>query len=729
MAHTATRRYDVVAAARKFTTNGHSNGTGKRPSSDEIFGEDTFSIDIMRQKLPKDVFNALMATIELGKPVDPKIADIVAVAMKDWAIEHGATHFTHWFQPLTGSTAEKHDSFITPNSGGGAIARFSGKELIQGEPDASSFPSGGIRATFEARGYTAWDVTSPAFIMKNPKGATLCIPTAFASWTGEALDHKIPLLRSMEAVNKSALRALKLFGVKATKVYSTVGAEQEYFLIDEDFAYNRPDLLLSGRTLFGAKPPRGQELEDHYFGSIPDRVLSYMTDVEEQLYRLGVPVKTRHNEVAPGQFEIAPIFENTNVAADHQQLTMQVLRTVARSYGMYCILHEKPFAGVNGSGKHTNWSLSTDTGMNLLEPGDTPHDNMQFLFFCAAVIKAVDKHQDLLRVSIATAANDHRLGANEAPPAIVSVFLGDQLEKIFAQLEKGKAKKSETKDLLGLGTPVLPPLPLHAGDRNRTSPFAFTGNKFEFRAVGSSQSISFPLVILNTIAAEAIDELSDEVEKHLKAKKTLEAALQEVLQGVAKTHKRIIFGGDGYSDDWKAEAKKRGLYIKNTSLEALEAFHAKKNADLFSKYAVLNEREWFAREEILLDQYFKTINIEGETTASLAQRSILPAASRYVRSLAETLQAMKSVGASSKGLEKSLKEATVLVDGFKDALEKLVAVNADEGGETVHSKAKHMQAKVIPAMAKVREYADKLEKIVPDDLWPLPTYQEMLFVK
>lgn len=729
MAHTATRRYDVVAAARKFTTNGHSNGSGKRPSADEIFGEDTFSIDIMRQKLPKDVFNALMATIELGKPVDPKIADIVAVAMKDWAIEHGATHFTHWFQPLTGSTAEKHDSFITPNSGGGAIARFSGKELIQGEPDASSFPSGGIRATFEARGYTAWDVTSPAFIMKNPKGATLCIPTAFASWTGEALDHKIPLLRSMEAVSKSALRALKLFGVKATKVYSTVGAEQEYFLIDEDFAYNRPDLLLSGRTLFGAKPPRGQELEDHYFGSIPDRVLSYMTDVEEELYKLGVPVKTRHNEVAPGQFEIAPIFENTNVAADHQQLTMQVLRTVARKYGLFCILHEKPFAGVNGSGKHTNWSLSTDTGMNLLEPGDTPHDNMQFLFFCAAVIKAVDKHQDLLRVSIATAANDHRLGANEAPPAIVSVFLGDQLEKIFAQLEKGKAKKSEAKDLLGLGTPVLPPLPLHAGDRNRTSPFAFTGNKFEFRAVGSSQSISFPLVILNTIAAEAIDELSDEVEKHLKAKKTLEAALQEVLQGVAKAHKRIIFGGDGYSDDWKAEAKKRGLYIKNTSLEALEAFHAKKNVALFSKYAVLNEREWFAREEILLDQYFKTINIEGETTASLAQRSILPAASRYVRSLAETLQAMKSVGASSKGLEKSLKEATALLDGFKDALEKLVAVNADEGGETVHSKAKHMQAKVIPAMAKVREYADKLEKIVPDDLWPLPTYQEMLFVK
>jgi glutamine synthetase len=729
MVHTTPRRYDVVAAARKFTTNGHTNGDQKRPAADEIFGEHTFNVDVMRQKLPKDVFNAIMATIHHGKQIDPNLADIVAVAMKDWAVEHGATHFTHWFQPLTGSTAEKHDSFITPNYGGGAIARFSGKELIQGEPDASSFPSGGIRATFEARGYTAWDASSPAFIMKNPKGATLCIPTAFASWTGEALDHKIPLLRSMEAVNAAALRALELFGVHASKVYSTVGAEQEYFLIDEEFAYNRPDLLLTGRTLFGAKPARGQELEDHYFGSIPDRVLAFMTDVEEQLYRLGVPVKTRHNEVAPGQYEIAPIFENTNVAADHQQLTMQILRSTARKYGMYCILHEKPFAGVNGSGKHTNWSLSTDSGMNLLEPGDTPHDNMQFLFFCAAVIKAVDKHQDLLRLSIAGAANDHRLGANEAPPAIISIFLGEQLEKIFLQLEKGKARESKAKGLLGLGTPVLPHLPLHTGDRNRTSPFAFTGNKFEFRAVGSSQSISFPLVVLNTIAAEAIEELSAEVEKRLKAKKSLETALQEVLQDVVKTHKRIIFGGDGYSDEWKAEAKKRGLYIKNTSIEAFEAFHNKKNVALFSKYGVLNEREWFAREEIMLDQYFKTINIEGETTASLAQRIILPAATRYVRSLAETIAGAKSVGASSKGLEKSLKEAVALLDAFKDALDKLVAVNADEGGETVASKAKHMHAKVIPAMAKVREIADKLEKIIPDDLWPLPTYQEMLFVK
>jgi glutamine synthetase len=726
MGTTASRRYEVAAY-----TNGHSNGNGKSADVKVIFGSQTFNTDEMRKRLPKEVYNSIIATIEQGKPIDPKIADIVALAMKEWAVEHGATHFTHWFQPLTGSTAEKHDSFISP-TGGGAIARFSGNELIQGEPDASSFPSGGLRATFEARGYTAWDPSSPAFIMKNPKGATLCIPTAFASWTGEALDHKIPLLRSMEAVSKSTLRALKLFGVHATKVYSTVGAEQEYFLIDEQFAYSRLDLLMTGRTLFGAQPPRGQELEDHYFGSIPDRVLAYMTDVEEQLYKLGVPVKTRHNEVAPAQYEIAPVFENTNVAADHQQLTMQVLRTTARKYGLYCILHEKPFAGVNGSGKHTNWSLSTNTGMNLLEPGETPHDNMSFLFFCAAVIKAVDKHQDLLRLSIATAANDHRLGANEAPPAIVSIFLGDQLEKIFMQLEKGKAKKSESKGLLGLGSPVLPHLPLHSGDRNRTSPFAFTGNKFEFRAVGSSQSISFPLVVLNTITAEAIDEMAAAVEKLMKGKKSLEDALQEVLQDVVKTHKRIIFGGDGYSDDWRAEAKKRGLYMKNTSLDAFEAFHNKKNSALFSKYEVLNEREWFAREEILFDQYFKTLNIEGETTASIAQRNILPAAIRYVKDLASTVESVKDAsvsGVKSVGVESTLKEVCGLVDGFKAALDKLKKVNEELGGDTLHSKAKHMRDKVIPAMNEVRTYADMLEKVLPEDYWTLPTYQEMLFIK
>jgi glutamine synthetase len=733
MAPTATRRYasaytnDYSNGYSNGFTNGHINSAPK--DVEEIFGSLTFNMDEMKKRLPKEAYNAIVATVEQGKAIDASIADIVALAMKEWAVEHGATHFTHWFQPLTGSTAEKHDSFITPNAGGGAIARFSGKELIQGEPDASSFPSGGIRATFEARGYTAWDPSSPAFIMKNPKGATLCIPTAFASWTGEALDHKIPLLRSMEAVSTAALRALKLFGVNASKVYSTVGAEQEYFLILEEFAYSRPDLLLTGRTLFGAKPPRGQELEDHYFGSIPDRVLAYMTDVEEELYKLGVPVKTRHNEVAPAQYEIAPIFENTNVAADHQQLTMQVLRSTARKYGLYCILHEKPFAGVNGSGKHTNWSLSTNTGMNLLEPGDTPHDNMSFLFFCAAVIKAVDKHQDLLRLSIATAANDHRLGANEAPPAIVSIFLGSQLEEIFMQLEKGKAKKSADAGLLGLGSPVLPHLPKHSGDRNRTSPFAFTGNKFEFRAVGSSQSISFPLVVLNTVTAEAIDELAEQIEKLMKTKKSIEDVLQDVLKDVISKHKRIIFGGDGYSDDWKAEAKKRGLYIKNTSLEALEAFHTKKNQTLFAKYKVLNEREWFAREEILFDQYFKTINIEGETTASLAQRVILPSAIRYVKDLASTVNDAKVAGVKASGVAATLKEVSGLVDSFKSATERLVKVNAELGGDSLHSKAKHMRDKVIPAMTDVRKYADELEKVMPEDYWSLPTYQEMLFVK
>lgn len=730
MSKVFSRRYDVGTAARSFS-NGHSfeNGFYSKEPFDEIFGSHTFNLDEMRKRLPKDVYNSLIETIEQGKPIDPSMADIVALAMKEWAVEHGATHFTHWFQPLTGSTAEKHDSFITPNSGGGAIARFSGKELIQGEPDASSFPSGGIRATFEARGYTAWDPSSPAFIMKNPKGATLCIPTAFASWTGEALDHKIPLLRSMEAVNKSAIRALALFNVQATKVYSTVGAEQEYFLIDEEFAYNRPDLLITGRTLFGAKPARGQELEDHYFGSIPDRVLSYMTDVEEQLYRLGVPIKTRHNEVAPGQYEIAPIFENTNIAADHQQLTMQVLRNTARKYGLFCILHEKPFAGVNGSGKHTNWSLSTNTGINLLEPGDTPHDNMQFLFFCAAIIQAVDNHQDLLRLCIATAANDHRLGANEAPPAIISIFLGEQLESIFLQLEKGKAKKSASKGLLGLGTPVIPHLPRHSGDRNRTSPFAFTGNKFEFRAVGSSQSISFPLVILNTIAAEAIDDLSTKIESSLQQKQSLEQALQDVLREVVNKHKKILFGGDGYSDEWRSEAKKRGLYIKNSSLEALQAFHSKKNLVLFSQYSVLNEREWFAREEIMYDQYFKTINIEGESTALIAQKTILPSAIRYAHDLAESALAIQSCGQKPTGILSSLTILNNLLNNFTTALDNLSTINNDQGGATLESKAKHMHNTVIPAMNMVRNFADQLEKIIPDDYWQLPTYQEMLFIK
>ncbi|MDZ7268002.1 MAG: glutamine synthetase III [candidate division KSB1 bacterium] len=695
-----------------------------------IFGEHTFNSEVMRDKLPKETFQSLMATIEKGQPLDPKLADVVALAMKEWAVEHGATHFTHWFQPLTGLTAEKHDSFVTPNVGGGAIARFSGKDLIQGEPDASSFPSGGIRATFEARGYTAWDPTSPAFIMKNHHGATLCIPTAFASWTGEALDHKVPLLRSMEALNQQALRALALFGVKNVhKVYTTVGSEQEYFLIDEEFYYRRPDLVTTGRTLFGAKPPRGQELEDHYFGSIPERVLAFMTDVEYQLYRLGVPVKTRHNEVAPAQYEIAPIFENSNLAADHQQMMMQVMRNTARRYGLVCLLHEKPFAGINGSGKHNNWSMSTDTGINLLDPGETPHDNMQFLFFCAAVIKAVDEYQDLLRASVAHAGNDHRLGANEAPPAIISVFLGEQLEDIFKQIEKGRPEASKSKDLLGLGSPVLPHLPRHAGDRNRTSPFAFTGNKFEFRAVGASQSISFPNTVLNTIVAAAIDEMATAIEKHLHNKMPFEQALHTVLKEVIHNHKRIIFNGDNYTPEWHQEAERRGLWNLRNSLDAFERLHDEKNVKLFEKYRVLNRRELEAREEILFDQYFKTINIEAETTALMAQTMILPAAVRYLHDLSQTAETLKRNGLTPAGVLRTLQEINACTNDFREALDRLLVVNAELGGDTVHSKAYHMRDHVMPAMNEVRAAAARLEKALPDDYWPLPIYSEMLFVK
>src|SRR5919112_5550217 len=509
---TRTRQPNVNAA--QWSANGSALGAPDltQPGAN-VFGANVFSEAVQRQRLPKDIFKRLQGAIETGEGLDGPLADAVAAAMKDWAMEHGATHFTHWFQPLTGLTAEKHDSFYAPQGDGTAIAEFSGKELIQGEPDASSFPTGGIRATFEARGYTAWDPSSPAFILDNPNGTFLCIPTAFVSWTGEALDHKIPLLRSMDALSKSAIKALRLFGdIEAQRVFTTVGPEQEYFLVDERFYFERPDLVTTGRTLFGAKPPKGHELDDHYFGSIPERILAFMLETERELARVGVPVKTRHNEVAPAQYELAPIFENSNVACDHQQITMQVMQNVARRYGLVCLLHEKPFAGVNGSGKHNNWSMGTDTGHNLLEPGDTPHENLQFLFFCAAVIAAVDDHQQLLRASVANAGQDHRLGANEAPPAIISVFLGAELEKIFAAIESGSGDAATPKSELELGASMLPALPKHGGDRNRTSPFAFTGNKFEFRALGSSQSLALPNTVLNTIVAEAIDDLSDALE-------------------------------------------------------------------------------------------------------------------------------------------------------------------------------------------------------------------------
>ena len=695
---------------------------------EEIFGSNTFGLAQMKARLPKTTYHALLATIESGAELDPSLADAVAIAMKEWALEKGATHFTHWFQPLTGATAEKHDSFVTPNVGGGAVAEFSGKDLVQGEPDASSFPSGGLRATFEARGYTAWDPTSPAFIVEIPSGCYLAIPTAFASWTGDALDTKIPLLRSIHALDVQARRALKLFDVEVAHVGATLGPEQEYFLIDEDFYLQRPDLITTGRTLFGAKPPRGQELEDHYFGSIPDRILSCMMEVEKELYKLGVPVKTRHNEVAPGQFEMAPIYENANIAADHQHLLMITLRRIAPKYGLIALLHEKPFAGVNGSGKHLNWSFGT-ASMNLLEPGDNPHDNMQFLFFCYAVLRAVERHQDLLRAAVAYAGNDHRLGANEAPPAIISVFLGDQLTDIYDQIEKiGEAKTSKRGGLMGLGSPVLPKLPKHAGDRNRTSPFAFTGNKFEFRALGGSQSISFAATVLNTIVAESIDELCTELEARA-AKLPLEDALETLIARDIKSVKRIIFNGDGYSPEWHKEAEQRGLLNLRTTLDALPKLSEDKNTKLFEKYGVLTAREVEAREEIAYDQYFKTVNIEGETTAEMAQTMVLPAAVRYLDEVLGAAEKTKALGLKPEGKHKLIGVVNDLVNELVEALDELVRQNAELGGDDVHSKAHHMRDNIIPAMTRVRGVVDRLERVLPDDVWPLPRYREMLFIR
>ncbi|RMH56386.1 MAG: glutamine synthetase type III [Deinococcus-Thermus bacterium] len=712
--------FDVLSAAKNWRFK-----DVRKVSSDiagEVFASDVLDLDELRELVSKPVWKSLQATIEKGVPLDPSIADTIALAMKKWALEKGATHYTHWFQPLTGYTAEKHDSFFVPVSDGKVIASFSGKELIQAEPDASSFPSGGLRATFEARGYTAWDPTSPAFIMRHSNGATLCIPSAFASWTGEALDLKTPLLRSIEALNKSAKRALQLFGVEVSKVFSTVGAEQEYFLIDEEFYFRRPDLVMTGRTLFGAKPPRGQELEDHYFGSIPDRVLSFMTDVENQLYALGIPVKTRHNEVAPSQYEIAPLFEPSNLAADHQQLIMQVLKNTARRYGMVALLHEKPFAGVNGSGKHCNWSMATDTGLNLLEPGETPHENLQFLFFCTAVLKAVDTHQDLLRLSVASASNDHRLGANEAPPAIISIFLGDQLTEIFEGLSNGQRSSGRRAGVLELGVPVLPPLPKHAGDRNRTSPFAFTGNKFEFRAVGASQSISFPITVINTIVADAIEQMVGALEAKLRKKASFEQAVLEVVRETYNQHKRIVFNGDGYSAAWHKEAAKRGLLNLRTAVDAIERFTDEKNIQLFSRLGVLSEREIHARQEIMYDIYFKQVNIEGETTEWIVQTQILPGALSYLAELSE-------IEVKSKAVQRTIQQVVEATDALSDALEKLKVQNAELGGDEVHEKAHHMRDNVLPAMAEVRKAADALERILADKYWPLPSYREMLFVK
>ncbi len=697
-----------------------------------IYASNVFNEDVQRARLPKSVFKKLQQTIKKGVPLDPGIADSVASTMRDWAVEKGATHYTHLFYPMTGITAEKHDSFVAPmDDGAGAILEFSGKELVRGEPDASSFPSGGLRATFEARGYTAWDPTSPAYILENPNGTTLVIPTAFVSWTGEALDKKIPLLRSMDALSQQALRVLKLFGkTEVTKVFTTVGPEQEYFLIDRNFYFARPDLINCGRTLFGTKPPKGQEMEDHYFGSIPERVLACMLEAEQELYKLGVPVKTRHNEVAPAQYEIAPIFENSNLAHDHQMLTMETLKRVAEKYGLACLLHEKPFAGVNGSGKHNNWSMATDTGENLLNPGDTPHDNMQFLVFCAAVIRAVNKHAGLLRVAIASAGNDHRLGANEAPPAIISIYLGDQLQDIMDQIEKGPAKSTKQGGYMELGANVLPKLPRDAGDRNRTSPFAFTGNKFEFRAVSSGQSIAGPNTVLNTIVAESLDYIATQLEK---AKtKDFNKAVHSLLAEIIKENKQVLYNGDGYSEEWHKEAARRGLPNFRTTVDAMPALVTKQAVDLFSKYKVLTKKEVHSRFEIMLENYKKTINIEAQMTLLMAKTMILPAALKHQEMVARSISAAKAAGAPAAALseqDKHLAELSSTVSELQKRIGILThAAEHHAPGDTL-AHAKYALDAVIPSMQAVRHVGDKLETMVADDIWPLPTYREMLFIK
>jgi glutamine synthetase len=695
-----------------------------------LFGINVFSDEVMKTRLPENVYKALRNTIKKGAPLDPSIADVVAATMREWAMEHGATHFTHWFQPMTGLTAEKHDSFLVPTETGAALAEFTGKELVRGEPDASSFPSGGIRTTFEARGYTAWDPTSPAFILDNPNGTTLCIPTAFCSWTGEALDKKTPLLRSMEALSKHAVRILRLFKSEASRVYATAGPEQEYFLIDKNFYFARPDLINAGRTLFGAKPPKGQEMEDHYFGAIPERVLACMLETETELYKLGVPVKTRHNEVSPAQYELAVTFENANVATDHNMLVMETMKRVADRYGLQLLLHEKPFAGVNGSGKHLNWSLADDQGNNLLKPGETPHENAQFLLFLVAVIRSVARHGDVLRATVANAHNDHRLGANEAPPAIISVFLGDMLQDIVEQIEKGGAKSAKPGGELKIGVSVLPTLPRDPGDRNRTSPFAFTGNKFEFRAVGSSQSVAGPIVALNTIVAESLDDFATHLEQAVAAGKDLNAEIQSLIQSAIKESKQVIFNGDNYSEAWHAEAERRGLPNRRSSIESLPDLISSKTIKLFAKYGVLSDRELHSRFEIFVEGYRKTVNVESQLSMLIAKRMILPAALRYQSEVAGAIVNLKATGATVPKIQTAhLSELVEAIEELQSATDRLNETLDEhpEGDSLAH--AKHARDVMIPAMNAVRCAGDRLELLVADDLWPLPTYQEMLFLK
>lgn len=694
--------------------------------STDLYGSNVFSPKEMQDRLPKSIYKSLLQTIESGAKLDPTVADAVATAMKNWALEKGATHYAHIFYPLTGLSAEKHDSFLSPDGVGSTIAEFSGKTLVQGEPDASSFPSGGIRSTFEARGYTIWDVTSPAYILESPNGSTLCIPTAFVSWTGDVLDNKTPLLRAMQALNTQSQRILRLFGhEKIGHVSSTAGAEQEYFLIDRNFFFARPDLLNAGRTLFGAKAPKGQEFEDQYFGVIPERVLSFMQESERELFKLGIPVKTRHNEVAPAQYEVAPVYETSNLAADHQQLVMSTLRRVAEKHGMAALLAEKPFGGVNGSGKHLNFSLGNATQGNLLEPGDTPHANAQFLVFCGAVIRAVDIHAALLRAVVATAGNDHRLGANEAPPAIISIFLGDQLADVFDQIRHGGAKTSKARGTINIGVDVLPTLPKDAGDRNRTSPFAFTGNKFEFRAVGSNQSIGAAITVLNVIVAESLEFIAGKLEKAEPGK--LNETIQAVLQDIVNEHGKVIFNGNGYSEEWHNEAAKRGLPNLKTSVDALPAYTYETTVAAFEKFGVLTRRELEAREEIAFEQYVKTVNVEANLVAEIGKTIIYPAAARYLGQLADTAAKLKAAGVEAD--VSVLKRVAGLSNELLAAISKLEAAHSAEVCGGVAAEAKHYRDAVIPALTEVRTAADALEGVVADDLWPLPTYQEMLFIK
>lgn len=688
----------------------------------EIFGCNVFNDEVMRQRLPKEIYKSLKKTIDFGLPLDPHTADVIATVMKDWAIEHGATHFTHWFQPMTGITAEKHDSFISPAPGGRVLLDFSGKELIKGEPDASSFPSGGLRVTFEARGYTSWDPSSYTFI----KDKTLYIPTVFCSYGGEALDKKTPLLRSMEAINKQALRLLKLFGKTDVKrVITTVGPEQEYFLVDKELYKKRKDLIFTGRTLFGSPPPKGQELEDHYFGALKTRVSEFMHDLDQELWKLGVYAKTKHNEVAPAQHELAPIFTTANIATDHNQLTMEMLKRVAEKHGLMCLLHEKPFAGINGSGKHNNWSLITDTGVNLLDPGDNPRDNALFLTVLCAVIKAVNDYQDLLRITAASAGNDHRLGANEAPPAIISIFLGDELTKILESIEENKPYNGVQKRPIEIGVDMLPKFFKDNTDRNRTSPFAFTGNKFEFRMLGSSFSIAGPNYVLNTIVAEVFSQFADVLEKSNDFNKDL----NDLLVKTIKENKRIIFNGNNYSEEWVKEAESRGLLNLRSTVDALPYFISEKNVKLFTKHKILTEAEIHSRYEILLENYSKTLNIEALTCLDMASKDILPAAVKYQNHLANTITLKKQTGSAVTyaAEEKLLTKISHLTDSLYDEIERLKVLLGDVPSGDCLTVAKYYRNEVFPQTLKIRQIADELETLVAEDFWPFPTYKELLF--